>query len=130
MTGWIGDIQRTAKDNTNFREVLFTAAHVQLVVMSLPPGEEIGIEVHDHVEQYIRVESGRATVTLGPSKDEITETHALEAGGAVMVPGGTWHNVVNSGKGELKLSTLYSPPEHADGTVHRTKADAVRAESH
>jgi mannose-6-phosphate isomerase-like protein (cupin superfamily) len=97
---------------------------MQLTVMSLQPGEEIGLEMHDHLDQFLRVEQGSAKVTLGPSKEEIAETHELEDDWIVIVPGGTWHNVINTGDGELKLYSLYAPPEHPDGTVHPTKADA------
>ena len=129
MTGWVGDIEQATTGNTNFRTVLFTGQHMQLVVMTLKPGEEIGVEMHDHLDQFIRVESGRATVTMGPSKDEVSRTHELEDDWAVIVPGGTWHNVVNAGDADLKLSTIYAPPEHRDGTVHVTKADADAAEA-
>ena len=124
MTGFIGNIEELTLDNSNFRTVLFTGANTQLTVMSLKPGEEIGLEMHDHLDQFLRVEQGSAKVTLGPSKDEISETHDLEDDWIVIVPGGTWHNVINTGDGELKLYSLYSPPEHPDGTVHPTKADA------
>ena len=96
--------------------------------MSIPPGEEIGLEMHDHLDQFLRVESGTAKVTLGPSKDEIAETHELRDDWVVIVPGGVWHNVINTGDDDLKLYSLYSPPEHPDGTVHRTKAEADAAE--
>lgn len=129
MTGWVGDIEEATTGNTNFRTVLFTGQNMQLVVMTLKPGEEIGVEMHDHLDQFIRVESGRATVTMGPSKDEVDQTHELEDDWAVIVPGGTWHNVVNAGDENLKLYTIYSPPEHADGTVHVTKAEADAAEA-
>lgn len=130
MTGWTGNVEVATKSSSYFRKVLFTADNMQLVVMSLRVGEEIGVEVHDHLEQFIRVESGLATVTMGPSRDEVTEHHDLEAGWVVVVPGGTWHNVANRGDVELKLSTIYAPPQHAEGTVHRTKADAIAAEAH
>jgi len=129
MLGWLDDIEKTTLDNENFREVLFTGATMQLTVMSLKPGEEIGVEMHDHLDQFIRVESGRATVTMGPSEDEVAETHQLEDDWAVIVPGGTWHNVINDGDDELKLYSIYAPPEHPDGTVHETKADADAAEA-
>lgn len=129
MIGWVGDIEEATRSNTNFRTVLFTGQNIQLVVMALKPGEEIGVEMHDHLDQFIRVESGRATVTMGPSKDEVSQTHELEDDGVVIVPGGTWHNVVNAGDDDLKLYTLYSPPEHPDGTVHVTKAEADAAEA-
>lgn len=129
MAGWVGDIEQATLGNTNFRTVLFTGANVQLTVMRLAAGEEIGLEMHDHTDQFIRVESGRARVTLGPSKDTIAETHDLADDSAVIVPGGTWHNVVNTGDGDLKLYSLYAPPEHPDGTVHATKAEADAAEA-
>ena len=129
MTGWAGNIDEATTRNENFRTVLFTARHLQLVVMSLQPGEEIGMEKHDHLEQFIRIESGRARVTMGPSPDEVEESHELEDDWAVVIPGGTWHNVVNVGDDPLKLYTLYAPPEHPDGTVHTTKAEADAAEA-
>jgi mannose-6-phosphate isomerase-like protein (cupin superfamily) len=132
MTGWVGNMEEATTGNTYFREVLFTGATMQLTVMSLKPGEEIGVEMHDHLDQFIRVESGRATLTMGASKDEVAETHELEADRAAIVPGGTWHNVINNGDQELKLYSIYAPPEHPDRTVHRTKedADAAEAEHH
>ncbi|HET7532364.1 MAG TPA: cupin domain-containing protein [Nocardioidaceae bacterium] len=130
MTGWVGNIEEATTGNTYFREVLFTGATMQLTVMSLKPGEEIGVEMHDHRDQFIRVESGRATVTMGPSENEVAETHQLEDDWALVVPGGTWHNVINNGDAELKLYSIYAPPEHPDGTVHETKADAAEAEHH
>lgn len=127
MTGWVGNIEEATTGNTYFREALFTGTALQLTVMSLEPGEEIGVEMHDDRDQFIRVESGRATVTLGPSKDEVTETHHLEDDWAVIVPGGTWHNVVNDADQNLKLYSIYAPPEHPAGTVHKTKAEAEAA---
>lgn len=124
MIGWVGNIETETLENTNFRTVLFTGSNIQLTVMSLAAGEEIGLEMHNHLDQFLRVEDGRAKVTLGPSKDEIAETHELSDDWVVIVPGGTWHNVINTGDGDLKLYSLYSPPEHPDGTVHVTKADA------
>jgi mannose-6-phosphate isomerase-like protein (cupin superfamily) len=91
--------------------------------------EEIGLERHDDRDQVIRVEVGRARVTMGPSRDEVAEDHELGADWAVIVPGGTWHNVINTGDVELRLYSLYSPPEHPDGTVHATKAEADAAEA-
>jgi mannose-6-phosphate isomerase-like protein (cupin superfamily) len=97
-------------------------------VMSIAPGEDIGLEIHEDHDQFLRVERGSARVELGPSEDQLDEVHDVEADWAVIVPAGTWHNVVNTGDGELKVYSLYSPPEHPDGTVHRTKADAEAAE--
>lgn len=119
---WIGDIERATLDNDTFRTVLFTGAHVQLTVMRLAPGEDIGGEVHEGHDQFLRIEQGSARVEIGE------ETHDVEDDWAVIVPAGVWHNVVNTGDGDLKLYSLYSPPEHPDGTVHRTKAEAEAAE--
>ena len=97
MTGWVGDIEALTVDNTTFRTVLHTAARLQLTVMCLQPGEEIGLEMHDHLDQFIRIESGQAKITLGPSADEIETTYDVADDWAVIIPGGTWHNVINSG---------------------------------
>jgi mannose-6-phosphate isomerase-like protein (cupin superfamily) len=128
MTGWVDDIQKATLDNSTFRTVLFTGKRMQLTVMRIAPGEEIGLEMHDDTDQFLRIEQGRARVTFGPSKDEISETHHAEDDWAVIIPCGTWHNVINEGDEDLKLYSLYSPPEHPDGTVHRTKAEADEAE--
>lgn len=128
MLGWVDDIEEATLENTDFRRVLFTGRHTQLTVMRLAPGEEIGLEMHDHLDQFIRIEQGKARVTLGKSEDRIDEEHEVEDDWAVIVPGGVWHNVMNTGTDDLKLYSLYSPPEHPDGTVHHTKADAVAAE--
>lgn len=129
MTGWVGDIEKATLANATFRTVLFTGSNLQLTVMRLGPGEEIGLEMHDHVDQFIRVEEGQARVTFGPSAEEVADVHTVEDDWAVIIPAGTWHNVINVGDGELKLYSLYSPPEHPDGTVHATKADADAAEA-
>lgn len=128
MLGWVGDVEQATLDNTNFRRVLFTGRQTQLTVMRLGPGEEVGLEMHDHLDQFIRIEQGKARVTFGRSKEQVDETHEVEDDWAVIVPGGVWHNVVNTGTDDLKLYSLYSPPEHPDGTVHHTKADADAAE--
>jgi mannose-6-phosphate isomerase-like protein (cupin superfamily) len=128
MLGWVDDIERATLDNTDFRRVLFTGGHAQLTVMRLGPGEEIGLEMHPHLDQFLRLEQGSARVTLGRSKDEVDETHDVEDDWAVIVPGGVWHNVVNTGDTDVKLYSIYSPPEHPESTVHRTKADADAAE--
>jgi mannose-6-phosphate isomerase-like protein (cupin superfamily) len=128
MIGWVGDIEAATVGNDTFRSVLFTGSKAQLTVMRLQPGEEIGAEVHPGTDQFIRVEQGRARVELGREVGQVDETHDLEADWAVVVPAGSWHNVVNAGDGDLRLYSLYAPPEHPDGTVHRTKADADAAE--
>jgi len=125
MLGWVGDVEQATLQNTDFRRVLFTGGHTQLTVMRLAPGEEIGLEMHPHLDQFLRLEQGSARVTLGRSKESVDdETHDVGDDWAVIVPAGTWHNVVNTGDTDVKLCSLYSPPEHPDGTVHPTKADA------
>jgi mannose-6-phosphate isomerase-like protein (cupin superfamily) len=119
MSGYLIDIEEKTLENENFREVLFTASHSQLVVMSLPPGEEIGLETHDGIDQFIRVEAGTGMALLNG------EEKALADGSALVIPAGTEHNVINTSQSDpLKLYTIYSPPEHADGTVHKNKAEA------
>jgi mannose-6-phosphate isomerase-like protein (cupin superfamily) len=124
MTGYFGNIEKQTLKNNFFRRVIFTGKHAQLVLMSLQPGEEIGNEVHKHVDQFFRLEQGKAKFVLRNGK----ETHIAGNGDAVIVPAGTYHNVINISKGKLKLYTVYSPPNHPDKTIHKTKADAERAE--
>ena len=130
MIGWTGDIEKMTTSNTNFRTVLFTGKFAQLTVMSLEPGEEIGLEAHDDVDQFIRIEQGRARVTLSRTRNAVDEQHLLEDDWAIVIPAGTWHNVINEGDNQLKLYSIYSPPEHPDGTIHATKAEADEAEAH
>lgn len=125
MHPYLGAIESLALGNSCFRRVLFTAQHAQLVVMSLAPGEEIGQEVHAAVDQFFRIERGEAKFLF-----EGREERLAKAGDGVVVPAGTVHNVINASKTEaLKLYTIYSPPNHPDGTVHQTKADALAAET-
>lgn len=122
--GYVDDIERATLDNPHFRQVLFTGKQLQLTVMTIPPGGEVGLEKHEGLDQFIRIESGTAAVTFGRSRDQADETHEVGDDWVAIIPGGTWHNVVNTGDGPLKLYSLYSPPEHPDGTVHETKADS------
>jgi mannose-6-phosphate isomerase-like protein (cupin superfamily) len=128
MIGWVGDIEHLTLENETFRTVLFTGAHAQLTVMRLAPGEDIGKEVHPDRDQFIRIEEGQARVEFGRDEDGVDESHDVSDDWAIVVPAGIWHNVINTGTGDLKLYSLYSPPEHPDGTVHRTRADAQAAE--
>jgi mannose-6-phosphate isomerase-like protein (cupin superfamily) len=126
MIGFHGPIESETLGNNYFRQVLFTGKHAQLVVMSLKPGEEIGNEVHAKVDQFFRIEQGQADFIMDNGK----ETHKAKDGDAVIVPAGTFHNVINtSATKPLKLYTVYSPPNHPAGTVHKTKADAEKAEA-
>lgn len=122
MKGYITNIEKLSLENENFRKVLYTAQNSQLVVMSLKPGEDIGEEIH-HLDQFIRCEAGTGKAVL----DDVE--HDLSDGFVVVVPSGTKHNIINTSPDkELKLYTLYSPPNHKDGTVHSTKADAIADE--
>jgi len=126
--GWVRDIEQTTLANDTFRTVLFTGAHLQVTVMSIPQGGEIGLEVHPDNDQFIRLEQGDARVELGRSEDSVDESHDVKADWALVIPAGLWHNVVNTGWDEVKLYSLYAPPHHPDGTVHQTKADADAAD--
>ena len=130
MTGWVGDIEQATVENETFRTVLWTGDHSQLTVMSIPAGEDIGKEVHPDHDQFLRIEQGSARVELGPSEDEVELTQDVGADWAIVVPAGVWHNVINTGEGDLKLYSIYSPAEHPPNTVHATKADAEAAEQH
>jgi mannose-6-phosphate isomerase-like protein (cupin superfamily) len=128
VLGWVHDIEEATLDNDAFRRVLFTGDNLQLTVMRLAPGEDIGAETHADHDQFIRVEAGRARVELGATDGAVDETHEVEDDWAVIIPAGVWHNVVNTGDGDLKLYSLYAPPEHAADTVHPSKADAAADE--
>ena len=122
MVGFIDNIEEKTEQNNFFRQVLYTGKHTQLVVMSLLPGEEIGMEIHPQVDQFFRIEEGRAKVVIDG------EEHEVDEGFAIIVPAGSQHNLINTGSNPLKLYTLYSPPNHPDGTIHRTRAEAMVAE--
>jgi mannose-6-phosphate isomerase-like protein (cupin superfamily) len=122
--GWVGDVERITIDNRNFRTVVFTGRHMQLTVMTLPPGGRVGWEMHDHLDQFLRIERGSGTLQLGTSADDVAETHRVSDDWAMIIPAGTWHDVVNDDDAELQLYSVYSPPDHPDGTIHPTKADA------
>ena len=123
MNGFIGDIEKETLENSNFREVIYTGKHAQLVVMSLAPGEEIGLEVHPEVDQFFRIEKGSAKVVIDGDEQVVGQDFAI------VVPAGSEHNVINaSQEEELKLYTIYSPPNHPDGTIHKTKVEADAAE--
>ena len=124
MAGFVGDIEDLTLANAFFRRVVFTAPNSQLVVMYLKPNEEIGVELHEHVDQFFRVERGEGAVTLNGAN------HAISAGDAVVVPAGTEHNVINTSSDlPLQLYTIYSPPAHRDGLIHTTKAEAEADET-
>lgn len=118
MTGYIANIEKATLENTDYRRVLYTAKNSQLVLMNIQAGDEIGEETH-HLDQFIRIEQGQARVTLDGVDHDVQDEFAI------VIPAGTKHNVVNTGTEELKLYTVYSPPEHKDGIVEKTKADEI-----
>lgn len=122
--GYIDDIEKETLGNDNFRKVLFTGKHMQLVVMSLKVGEDIGEEVHDTVDQFFRIEEGEAKVVIDGKESVVKEDMVA------IVPAGSLHNVINTGDKDLKLYTIYTPPNHPDGTVHATREEAMEAEEH
>ena len=124
MKGFAADIEKLTEENSDFRRVLYTGHNLQLVLMSLRPGEEIGEEVHEDRDQFFRVEAGEGEVWIDGNRNPV------KADDAVIVPQGARHNVVATGSEPLKLYTIYGPPEHVDGTIHRTKAEAEEYEKH
>ncbi len=124
MKGYIDNIEKISLENTDFRRVLYTAKHCQLVLMSIGVGEDIGEEIHQEIDQFIRIEAGVGSAVLDG------EVSVIGDGSAVVVPAGTKHNIINTGQEPLKLYTLYAPPEHKDGVVRHTKAEAIVSEEH
>ncbi len=126
---FIFNINHATNMNENFRTVLWTGCHMQLTLMSIPVCDDIGVEMHPDVDQFIRIESGCAKVYIGDCPHSLCESGCVDSGSAIIIPAGTWHNIVNVGKRPLKLYSLYAPPQHPYGTVHRTKADAEHGEN-
>ena len=124
MKGFVEDIEDLTEQNYAFRRVVYTGRHLQLVLMSLKPGEEIGEEVHEDHDQFFRIEKGHARVEIDG------KAHKVEADDAVIVPAGARHNVINTGDKPLKLYTIYGPPDHKDGVVHATKEEAEKDDEH
>ena len=120
MTGFVGNVEELTLTNNNLRQVIYTGQHEQLVLMSLSPNEDIGMEVHPTTDQFLRIEKGEGKVVLNG------EEHLIKDGSAIVVPAGTEHNVINtSSENPLRLYTIYSPPHHKDGVIHKTKEDAL-----
>ena len=123
MSGYHGNIEELTLNNSYFRQVLFTGKHTQLVLMKLSASEEIGMEVHNRVDQFFRFEKGEGKVIIDGTEYQVKD------GDVVIIPAGSQHNVINVSKtDDLKLYTLYSPPNHPDGTIHKSKEDAMKAE--
>lgn len=124
MKGFIGDIEDRTEANSDFRHVIYTGPHMQLVLMALQPGEEIGEEIHEDTDQFFRVEEGKGEVLID---GRVTP---IESDAGIVIPAGARHNIRNTGSKPMKLYTLYAPPQHQDGTVHHTKAQADDAVEH
>ena len=123
-TPFVCNVCNAAEQNENFRTVLWTGQNLQLTLMCIPIGGEIGAEMHNDVDQFIRIESGRAKIYLGKSRYDLHEQACVDSDFSLLVPAGTWHNVINAGNRPLKLSSLYAPPQHPAGTIQRSKTDA------
>ena len=122
---YVVDIEETTLENTNFRTAIWTGKHIQMTVMSIPVGGDVGLEQHHHEDQILRVEQGRALVRMGPKENEVTFEAEVEDDWVILVPVGVWHNIINIGDEPLKLYSIYGPPHHPFGTVHETQADDV-----
>lgn len=129
---FVVDVEAATIENTAFRVAKWTGTNMQMTLMSIEPGDDIGLEVHEDHDQFLRVEQGIGFVQMGPGVNELTFEQDVEADCAIFVPAGSWHNVTNTGTEPLKLYSIYAPAEHAHGTIHETKeeADAAEAEHH
>lgn len=125
---YVFNIEKATMGNRNFRTTKWTGEHLQVTLMSIPASADIGLEVHPHTDQFLRIERGEGFVQMGRSKDNLAFHARVSSGDAILVPAGTWHNVINTGNMPLKLYSIYAPPEHAHGTVHKTKAEAEAEE--
>jgi mannose-6-phosphate isomerase-like protein (cupin superfamily) len=125
---FVVNIEEASVQNRTFRTALWTGKHFQVTVMSIDVGEDIGLEVHPHTDQFIRIEQGQGLMQMGDAKDRLDFEREVKKDDAVMIPAGTWHNLINTGNTPLKVYVIYAPPEHPHGTVHKTKADALAAE--
>lgn len=125
---FIVDIEAASKQNRNYRTALWTGEHLQVTVMSIPVGGDIGLEVHHDTDQFLRIEEGQGIVRMGKSRENLSLERKVREDSAIMVPAGTWHNLINTGNEPIKLYTIYAPPHHPHGTVQRTKAEAMTEE--
>lgn len=124
------NIEDVTKENNTFRTALWTGEHLQVTLMSIGVGEDIGLEIHPHTDQFLRIEEGQGLLQMGNRRDRLDFQQQVYDDYAIMIPAGKWHNVTNTGNVPLKLYSIYAPPEHPFGTVHKTKADALAAEEH
>jgi mannose-6-phosphate isomerase-like protein (cupin superfamily) len=124
------NIDRATKRNDTFRTALWTGEHLQLTLMSIPAGEDIGLEIHPDIDQFLRIEEGQGIVKMGSDQNNLDFQRKVADDYAIIIPAGTWHNLINTGNKPLKLYSIYAPPQHPKGTVHQTKEDAIAAEDH
>ncbi|WP_407640133.1 cupin domain-containing protein [Bacillus massiliglaciei] len=122
------NINEASKRNNNYRSAIWTGKHLQVTLMSINPGEDIGLEAHPNVDQFLRIEQGQGFVQMGKSKHNLTFQRIAKDDDAIIIPAGIWHNVTNTGRIPLKLYSIYAPPNHPFGTVHHTKAEAMQME--
>lgn len=122
------NIEQATKQNQTFRTALWTGNHLQLTLMTINVGEEIGLENHPNLDQFLRIEQGCGVVMMGDRKDNLNFKRRVNEDDAIVIPAGKWHNLMNIGTGPLKLYSIYAPPQHPKGTVHKTQADAIEAE--
>nr|WP_184309545.1 cupin domain-containing protein [Anaerosolibacter carboniphilus] len=127
---FVVNIEEATKQNDTFRTALWTGSHLQLTLMSIKVGEDIGLEIHPNLDQFIRIEEGQGIVKMGDRKDKLDFQEKVYDDFAIIIPAGKWHNVINTGNKPLKLYSIYAPPQHPRGTVHETKAIAEAAEEH
>ncbi|HBQ64937.1 MAG TPA: cupin domain-containing protein [Clostridiales bacterium] len=123
------NIHAAVKQNSAFRIALWTGNHLQLTLMSLKTGEDIGLEMHSNLDQFIRIEEGMGVVRMGEKKDSLSLQRQIGPGYAIIIPAGTWHNLINTGIRPMKLYSIYAPPQHPRGTIHMTKAEAEESEN-
>ncbi|MCD5323270.1 MULTISPECIES: cupin domain-containing protein [Pontibacillus] len=127
---YVVNINEATLQNQTYRTALWTGEHLQVTLMSIDVGDDIGLEIHPDVDQFLRIEQGQGLVQMGKKKDQLTYERNVSDDFAIMIPAGTWHNVTNTGNTPLKLYSIYAPPNHPFGTVHNTKADAIAMEQH
>lgn len=125
---FVVNIDEVTKRNDTFRTALWTGDYLQLTLMSIEPGEDIGLEIHPDLDQFLRIEEGRGLVKMGYRRDRLDYKEMVYDDFAIIIPAGTWHNLINTGKQPLKLYSIYAPPQHPRGTIHETKEDAMEAE--
>ncbi|MDD3569583.1 MAG: cupin domain-containing protein [Lachnospiraceae bacterium] len=124
------NIENATVQNNNYRTALWTGTYMQLTLMSIEPGEDIGLEIHPDLDQFIRIEAGKGYVKMGSSKDNLDFKATVYEDCAIIIPAGMWHNLINTGTEPIKLYSIYAPPQHPHGTVHKTREEAEEHEHH